>query len=120
MDTIHIALIRFIQAFILVFFAFVLSGYFGTLMLMPLAGFYHLIGLLTDVFGFNGIFAAAVAIPTVVYLIYAAYQIPGFFSQILDTGLSIFHLAKAQFAKYEEMIRKIRGLPLQQNSVQAG
>lgn len=104
MDILNRILIRFMQAFVLVFFTFILSGYMGLVLLLPLGGFYHLISVLTEGLGFNGIFAALIAGPAVAYLLYSAYKIEGFYARILNTGIDLYKLGKTQLCAYEAML----------------
>ncbi len=111
MDKANLALVRIIQFSILVFFALVLSAFFGTLLLLPLALLYHVIGFLDHGIGFNGIFAFFVAVPAVIYVFYLGYRIPGFYNTVMDTGFKLYHLARDQHLALEKIARTIKGLP---------
>ncbi len=111
MDKATLAFVRVIQFSILVFFALVLSAFFGTLVLLPLALLYHFIGFLTDVIGFNAFFAFIFAVPTVGYIFYFGYKIPGFYDAVLETGFKLFRLARDQHTALEKIAQASKGLP---------
>jgi hypothetical protein len=105
MDTINLVLIRFVQAFVVVFFAFILAGYAGMLVLLPLAGFYHLVAIMSDGLGFNGIFATLIAGPAVGYILYSAYNITGFYQKILNVAIDLFNLGKKHMQELDGMAK---------------
>ncbi len=111
MDKVNLALVRIIQFSILVFFALILSAFFGTLLLLPLALLYHFIGFLDHGIGFNGIFAFIVAVPAVIYVFYLGYRIPGFYNAVVETGFKLYNLARDQHMALEKIARSIKGLP---------
>jgi len=119
MEIFNRVLIRFMQAFVLVFFTFVVSGYLGLVLLLPLGGFYHLISLLSGALGFNGIIAALIIGPSLAYGLYRAREIDGFYSRIFATGMDLFQLGKAQLCAYETMLKTTQPAPSENKPAQA-
>lgn len=111
MTTVNYALIRIIQISVILFFAFVLAGFFGTLGLLPLAILYHLVNFLSHVIGFNGIFAFIIAVPAVGWVLFSGYKIPGFYQLIGCTGMKLVELAKEQISAFDTLARRTKGLP---------
>ncbi len=95
MDKVNLGFAKFLQFVVIVFFTFVLSFYFGSLLLIPLAILIGIVDLLTAI-GFNGVFAAIVGIPAAGWVCYAIYNIPNLFQALLDTGIKLYQLGTAQ------------------------
>jgi len=100
MDKVNLGFAKFLQFVVIVFFTFVLSFYFGSLLLIPLAILIGLVDLLTAI-GFNGIFATIVAVPAAGWVCYAIYNIPNLFQALLDTGIKLYQLGTAQNKVFE-------------------
>ena len=100
MDKVNLGLAKFLQFVVIVFFTFVLAFYFGSLLLIPLAILIGLVDILTAI-GFNGIFASILAVPAAGWICYTIYNIPGIFQALLDTGIKIYDISKAQNKVFE-------------------
>ena len=100
MDKVNLGLAKFLQFVVIVFFTFVLAFYFGSLLLIPLAILIGLVDILTAI-GFNGIFASILAVPAAGWICYTIYNIPGLFQALLDTGIKIYDISKAQNTVFE-------------------
>jgi len=102
MDKVNFGLAKFLQFIIIVFFAFVLAFYFGSLLLIPLAILIAIVDILTAI-GINGILATIIALPVVGWVCYVVYKIPNLFQALLDTGIKLYEVGTAQNKVFEEI-----------------
>lgn len=107
MEKVNLGFAKFLQFVVIVFFTFVLSFYFGSLLLVPLAILIGLVDLLTAI-GFNGVFATVVALPAVGWVCYAIYNIPNLFQALLDTGIKLYQLGTAQNKAFEAISEALK------------
>ena len=103
MNTFSVALIRFSQVLVGLFFVFIVSGFFGLMLLFPLAVIYHINNLLSGI-GMNGIIALLFSLPMSAGLFYLGYKVEGLYSTILDTGIKLLNLAKTQVLAFESLL----------------
>ncbi|MDH5545897.1 MAG: hypothetical protein OEZ43_09905 [Gammaproteobacteria bacterium] len=103
MNLIQIAMIRFSQALVGLFFILVVSSFFGILLLLPLAVLYHSTSIISTT-GINGIVALLMALPICGGLFYYGYKIEGLYSTILETGLKLIKLSKTQINAFEKLL----------------
>lgn len=107
MEKVNLGFAKFLQFVVIVFFTFVLSFYFGSLLLIPLAILIGVVDILTAI-GFNGVFATIVAIPAVGWVCYAIYNIPNLFQALLDTGIKLYQLGTAQNKVFESISEALK------------
>lgn len=107
MDKLNLGIAKLIQFFIIVFFAFILSFYFGSLLLIPLALLIAVIDILSAI-GFNGIIATLFAIPIVLWIGFKIYSIESLFQTILETGIKIYRIGLSQNKIFEDITKKIK------------
>ncbi len=102
MDKVNFGLAKFLQFIIIVFFAFALAFYFGSLLLIPLAILIGVVDILTAI-GINGILATILALPVVGWVCYVVYKIPNLFQALLDTGIKLYEVGTAQNKVFENI-----------------
>jgi len=115
MDKVNLGLAKFLQFIIIVFFAFVLAFYFGSLLLIPLAILIGVVDILTAI-GFNGIFATIVALPVVGWVCYVVYKIPNLFQALLDTGIKLYEVGAAQNKVFDGISATLKPEPTEESS----
>lgn len=107
---ISLTLVRFIQFSAVVFYSYTTFIYFGAVLLLPLAGIYHISNIL-NFLGVNAFIAVLLAIAMIVGVIYLGYKIPGFFLIIRDFGLSLIDLGFKQIKELGSVAEKIKNSP---------
>lgn len=105
MDKFNFGVAKLLQFVVIVFFAFVLSFYFGSLLLVPLALLIAAVDILSAI-GFNGIFATIVAVPAIGWVCFKVYAIENLFQTLLDTGIKLYQIGVAQNKVFEEIANK--------------
>ena len=110
MDKVNFGLAKFLQFIIIVFFAFVLAFYFGSLLLIPLAILIGVVDILTAI-GINGILATILALPVVGWVCYVIYKIPNLFQALLDTGIKLYEVGTAQNKVFESISSSLKPAP---------
>ena len=118
MNMLNIIFIRSTQAAIGIFFVFVISAFFGLLLLTPLAVLYHLTNFFTSL-GANGIFAFIVSAPLSAAIFYRGYKIEGLYNAIAQTGIQLIHIAKQQLLAIDSIATKDVDI-IEQNKADAG
>lgn len=107
MEKFNFGIAKILQFVVIVFFAFVLSFYFGALLLIPLAILVAIVDILGAI-GFNGIIATIIGVPAVGWLCYKVYNIENLFQTLLDTGIKLYEIGIAQNKLFENIAEKIR------------
>lgn len=95
---------RLVQFLVAVFFSFCALSWFGSLLLIPLAIWLNLIGLLAAI-GFNSLFAAIVSIPLVVGGLYYVHKIPQMSWTLFDIGMNVVQLGFANFQRIDNIAK---------------
>lgn len=106
MTSIHNLLIRATQSLVGIFFVFVISSFFGLLLLLPLGVLYHFTNLFTALFGINGIVAMLFSLPLTGAMFYYGFKIDGLYNTIFETGIKLIEIAKKQIMAFEKLINK--------------
>lgn len=107
MEKFNFGVAKILQFVVIVFFAFVLSFYFGSLLLIPLGILVAIVDILSAI-GFNGIFATIVGVPAVGWLCYKVYQIENLFPTLLQTGIKMYELGIAQNKLFEGVAETVK------------
>ncbi len=105
---INIALVRLLQFVVFVLFTFMVTAYFGTLVLLPL----DLISLLIKFFSLVGLHSFIVdllAIPVVCYLCLVVYRTPGLCAMMVDTGIDLVKTGKARVEAFNGIVAELQG-----------
>lgn len=109
MQLINIVLVRIVQLIVVLFFTFVLSFYFGGLLLLPLAALVGIVNLLSHGAGMDGILATIIAIPVVIVIGYFLYKVPDLFQALVETGASLSKLGALAYKRFETIVKSLRG-----------
>jgi len=115
MDKVNFGLAKFLQFIIIVFFAFALAFYFGSLLLIPLAILIGVVDILTAI-GINGILATILALPVVGWVCYVVYKIPNLFQALLDTGIKMYEVGTAQNKVFDEISSTLKPVASESSS----
>ncbi|NOT11125.1 MAG: hypothetical protein HOP23_04715 [Methylococcaceae bacterium] len=108
MKKINVALVRLIQFVVFVVFIFVVTAYFGALILLPLDAVSLLIKLMTLI-GIHGFIGALIAVPTVAYLCLMVYKTPTLCKMIIDTGIELAKTGKTKVEAFNEIAVAVKG-----------
>lgn len=103
---VNIALVRLLQFVVFVLFTFMVTAYFGAMVLLPL----DLIALLIKflgLFGLHGFIGALLAIPAVGYLCLIVYKTPGLVSMIVDTGVDLVKTGKTRVEAFNGIVAEL-------------
>ncbi len=115
MEKFNFGIAKVLQFVVIVFFAFVLSFYFGSLLLIPLAVLVAIVDILGAI-GFNGIIATIIGVPAVGWLCYKVYSIENLFQALLDTGIKLYEIGIAQNKVFEGIANSIKPEPVESSS----
>lgn len=96
--------VRSIQLLVALFFTFCALSWFGSLLVIPLAVWFNLIGLLSAI-GFNSLFAAVVSIPLLVAGLFYLHKIPHLSWTLFDIGMNVVHLGLANFQRIDNIAK---------------
>ncbi len=107
MEKFNFGIAKVSQFIVIVFFALILSFYFGGLLLIPLAILMAIIDILTLV-GLNGLIATIIAAPLVGWLLYSVYNIENLFQTLLDTGIKLYEFGIAQNKLFENIADSVK------------
>ncbi len=108
MQHVEMTLLRLIQLLVTLFFTFIVLVYIGGVVIIPLAVLMTIINFLDHGIGFNGIIAAIVAVPAVVWIGLTVYRIPNLVLTLLDTGTSLIKLGAKNFRQFDSIAHKIK------------
>jgi hypothetical protein len=108
MKKINVALVRLIQFVVFVVFIFVVTAYFGAMILLPLDAVSLLIKLMSFV-GIHGFIGALVAVPAVAYLCLIVYRTPALCKMVMDTGIELVHTGKAKVEAFNAIAVSVKG-----------
>ncbi|KJV05598.1 hypothetical protein [Methylocucumis oryzae] len=108
MKKVNIALIRLLQFVVFVLFTFIVTAYFGAMVLLPLDAIALLSKLFTAV-GIHGLVSALIAIPVVGYLCLIVYKTPELCKMVIDTGVDLVKTGKARVEAFNEIVTAVKG-----------
>ncbi|MEQ1530769.1 MAG: hypothetical protein ABL925_15750 [Methylococcales bacterium] len=108
MNKVNVALVRLLQFVVFVLFTFMVTAYFGAMVLLPLDLIALLIKLLSVV-GLNGFIAAFIAIPLVGYLCLMVYKTPGLTKMVIETGVDLVKTAKTRIDAFNDIASAVKG-----------
>jgi len=104
----NVALVRLIQFVVFVVFIFVVTAYFGAMILLPLDAVSLLIKLMSLV-GIHGFIGAFIAVPVVGYLCLIVYRTPALCKMVVDTGLELVKTGKIKVEAFNEIAVAVKG-----------
>jgi len=102
MKKVNVGLVRLLQFVVFVLFTFMVTAYFGAMVLLPLDAIVLLTKLL-GVFGLHGFVGALVAIPAVGYLCLMVYKMPELCKLVMDTGIELVKTGKAKVEAFNDI-----------------
>jgi hypothetical protein len=108
MKKINVALVRLIQFVVFVVFIFMVTAYFGAMILLPLDAVSLLIKLMSFV-GIHGFIGALIAVPAVAYLCLIVYKTPALCKMVIDTGLELVKTGKIKVEAFNEIAVAVKG-----------
>jgi hypothetical protein len=103
MKSLNLAVIRLLQFVVFALFTFIVSVYFGVLVLLPL----DLVVLVTKLLGAIGIgslFGAVIAVPVVAYLGKVVYSTPGLVNMLIENGVELVNMGKQRVAAFNPLL----------------
>jgi len=104
---VNIALVRLLQFVVFVLFTFMVTVYFGAMVLLPLDLIALLVKFLGSV-GLHGFIGALLAIPVACYLCMIVYKTPKLCTMIVDTGVDLMKTGKARVEAYNDIVVEIK------------
>jgi hypothetical protein len=102
MKNVNVALVRLLQFVVFVLFTFMVTVYFGVMVLLPL-DVVVLISKFLHVFGINTLFGAVIAVPVVAYLGKIVYATPGLIPMIVDNGIDLVNTGKQRVDAFNKL-----------------
>jgi hypothetical protein len=104
MDKINIALVRFVQLCLFVFFLYAGLIYVGMLLLVPLGLFYHLYSFLHFLSG-NGVISTVLALTAVGALGHFLSRMPDVIQILVDAGTQLVRLGVDQIQQLNALAK---------------
>jgi hypothetical protein len=108
MKKVNVALVRLIQFVVFVVFIFIVTAYFGAMILLPLDAVSLLIKLMSLI-GIHGFISALIAVPAVAYLCLMVYKTPALCKMVMDTGIELAKTGKAKVEAFNEIAIAVKG-----------